>query len=169
MRAHLLQYGFQPNYHVWVYHGEDQPIDHSIRYASISYENTNYGANFGLVTEMVYDAHMQVADITTHYENVQSEEMNRGESPNAEAHKFYDMLASANEPVYDGATEAWQLIAIRLLAFRINWHTTKKCLDHFIQLLLDIAPRKNSIPKNYYDTKKVISSLGLKYVKIDCC
>jgi len=106
MRAHLLQYGFQPNYHVWVYHGEDQPIDHSIRYASISYENTNYGANFGLVTEMVYDAHMQVADITTHYENVQSEEMNRGESPNAEAHKFYDMLASANEPVYDGATEA---------------------------------------------------------------
>jgi len=44
----------------------------------------------------------------------------------------------------------------------------EKCLDHFI-LLLDIAPRKNSIPKNYYEVKKVVSSLGLKSVKIDCC
>jgi len=55
---------------------------------------------------MVYNAYMQVADITTHYENVQSEEMNRGEPPNAETQKFYDMLASANEPVYDGATKS---------------------------------------------------------------
>jgi len=35
--------------------------------------------------------------------------------------------------------------------------------------LLDIAPRKNFIHKNYYEAKKVVSSLGLKSVKIDCC
>ena len=28
------------------------------------------------------------------------------ESPNVEAHKFYDMLAATNEPIYDGATES---------------------------------------------------------------
>jgi len=32
--------------------------DDSIGYASTSYENMNYDANFGLVTEMVYDAYM---------------------------------------------------------------------------------------------------------------
>jgi len=95
--------------------------------------------------------------------------MNRGEHPNAEAQKFYDILASANEPVYDGATEFRLSIAIKLLASRTNWHTTEKGLDHFIQLFLDIAPRKNSIPKNYYEAKKVVSSFGLKFVKIDCC
>jgi len=124
VRAHLLQYGFQPNYHVWVYHGEDRPTDDSIGYASTSYENMNYGANFGSITEMVYDAYMQVTDITTHYENVQSEEMNIGEAPNVEV-KFYDMLAFANEPVYDGATESRLSVAIRLLASRTNWYIKK--------------------------------------------
>jgi len=55
------------------------------------------------------------------------------------------------------------------LASRTNWHTIEKCLDHFIQLLIDIAPRKNSIPNNYYEAKKVVSSLRLKSVKINCC
>jgi len=90
---------------------------------------------------------MQVADITTHYENVQSEEMNRGEPPNADGQKFYDMLASVNEPVYNGATESRLSVAIRLLASRTNWHTIEKFLDHFIQLLLDISPRKKFYPK----------------------
>ena len=154
VRAHLLQYGFQPNYHVWVYHREDRPIDHSIGYASTSYENINYNANFGSINEMVYNAYMQVADITTYYENVQNEEMNRGEPPNAEAQKFYDMLASANEPVYDGATESLLSVVIRLLASRTNWHTTEKCLDHFIQLLLDISPRKKFHPEELLSGKK---------------
>jgi len=61
----------------------------------------------------------------------QSEEMNKGEPLNTEAQKFYDMLASANEPVYDGATESRLSIAIRLLASRTNWHTTEKMFRSF--------------------------------------
>jgi len=119
VRAHLLQYGFQSNYHVWIYHGEDRPTDDSIVYTSTSYENMNYGANFGSVTKMVYDAYMQVADITTHYENVQSEEMNREEPPNVEAQNFYDMLAFANK-LFTMEQESRLLVAIRLFASRTN-------------------------------------------------
>jgi len=140
--THLIQYGFQPNYHLWVYHGEDRSIDDNIDYASTSYENMNYGVNFGSDTEMVYDAYTQVADITTHYEHVKSQEMNEGEPLNAEAQKFYDMLVSANEPIYNGATEYRLSVAIRLLASRTNWHTTEKCLDYFIQLMLDFLQEK---------------------------
>jgi len=75
----------------------------------------NYGANFGSVTEMAYDAYMQVADITTHYGNVQSQEMNEGQLPNTEAQKFYEMLTSTNEPIYDGATQSQISVAIRPL------------------------------------------------------
>jgi len=91
------------------------------------------------------------------------------ESPNAEAQRFYDMLATSNEPIYDGATESKLSIAIRLLAARTNWHTPEKCLDHFIKLLVDVAPKDNCIPKYYYEAKKIVSSLGLKAQKIDCC
>jgi len=43
--------------------------------------------------------------------------MYKGESPNVKFQKFLDILASANEPIYDGATES---IAIRHLAARIT-------------------------------------------------
>ena len=79
------------------------------------------------------------------------------------------MLAFANQPIYDGVTESQLSVAIRLLAGRTNWYMTEKCLDHFIQLLVDVAPRGASIPKNYYEAKKIVSNLGLKSVKIDCC
>jgi len=52
---------------------------------------------------------------------------------------------------------------------RTTYHTTKNAMDYFIQMLLDVAPRENTIPKNYYEAKKVVSTLGLKAVKIDCC
>jgi len=53
---------------------------------------------------MVNDAYMQMDDIRSRYENFDNEGMHEGESPNAEAQKFFDMLVAANEPIYDGAT-----------------------------------------------------------------
>jgi len=36
-------------------------------------------------------------------------------------------------------------------------------------MINDVALTQNHIPKNYYETKKVGSSLGLEVEKIDCC
>jgi len=82
---------------------------------------------------------MQETNITSHYGHMDNEDEYVEESPNAEAQKFYDMLAAANEPIYDGATESKLSVAIRLLGARTNWHIPKKCLDHFIKLLVDVS------------------------------
>jgi len=70
------------------------------------------------------------------------------------------MLGSTKEPIYDGATESRLSITIRLLAATTNWHTTEKCLDYFIQMLVDVAQKDNCIPENYYEAEKVVSTLG---------
>ena len=75
------------------------------------------------------------------------------------------MLASANELIYDGVNESKLSIAIKRLAARTNRHATEKCIDHFIQMLIDVAPKDNSIPKNYCEAKNVMSSLGLEAKK----
>jgi len=54
IRAHLLQYGFQANYHIWVYHGEDRRTDDNLGYASTSYDNMQFQS----VTAVAYDAYM---------------------------------------------------------------------------------------------------------------
>ena len=169
VRAYLLQYGFRPNYIVWVQHGEEMSSEDNDGYASSSHGRTKPINNVGSMTSMVYDAYIQEADITSHYGDMDKNNEYVEESPNVEAQRFYDMLAAANEPIYDGATESKLSIAIKLLAARTNWHTPEKCLDYFIKLLVDVAPKDNCIPKSYYDAKKVVSSLGLKAQKIDCC
>jgi len=70
------------------------------------------------------------------------------------------MLNNENEPIYEGATESRLSIVIRLLAVRTNWHVTEKCLDYFIQMFADVTPKHNSIPKNYYEEKKLCQVLG---------
>ncbi|XP_068497775.1 uncharacterized protein [Phaseolus vulgaris] len=157
VRSHLLQHGFQPNYKVWIYHGEVRTNEVNLNIASTSFDNIRRDDDFGSLVEMVNNAYMQESDIRTRYVNV-IEDVE--EQPNAEAQKFYDMLASAHQPIYDGATESKLSIAIRLLGARSNWHTSEKCLD---------SPTENCIPKTYYEAKKVVSTLGLKAIKIDCC
>jgi len=140
VRAHLLQYGFMPNYDIWVNHGEDGSNVQNFGYVSCSYENMNCGHQFVSVTEMVYDAYMQTCNLMHVEVNTGNENLYE-EPPNDEAQRFYEMLAGANEPIYEGAIKSRLTIAIRLLVARINWHVPKKCLDHFIQMLLDVAPK----------------------------
>jgi len=123
------QHGFQPNYRVWVYHGEAGTNEVNLSITSTSYDNIKRDEDFGSLADMVNNAYMQESDIRTRYVNV-IEDVE--EQPNAEAQKFYDMLSSAHQPIYDGTTQSKLLISIRLLCARTNWHTTEKCLDYLI-------------------------------------
>jgi len=37
------------------------------------------------------------------------------------------------------------------------------------KIYLDLTPPNNSLPKNYYEAKRLVSKLGLESKKIDCC
>ena len=36
-------------------------------------------------------------------------------------------------------------------------------------MIRELSPQPNSIPKDFYQAKKLVSKLGLKEEKIDCC
>ena len=58
VRAHLLQYGFKPNYKVWVQHGEEMSSEDNAGYASSGHGRMKPVDNIGSMTNMVYDAYM---------------------------------------------------------------------------------------------------------------
>jgi len=37
------------------------------------------------------------------------------------------------------------------------------------KLILDLTPPNNPLPNNYYEAKRLVSTLGLGSKKIDCC
>ena len=56
---------------------------------------------------------------------------NEDESPNEDAQRFYDMLISTNEPIYEGVKVSKLSIVVILLAAQANWHCPQKCLGLF--------------------------------------
>jgi len=121
VRSHLFQHAFNPTIGYGFYHREVWTNEVNLNIAFTSYHNIRRDDYFGSLAEMVNNAYMQESDIKTRYVNVIKDVE---EQPNTEAQKFYDMLASAHEPIYDGATQSKLSIAIRLFGARTNWHTT---------------------------------------------
>jgi len=126
VRAHLLKFGFMPDYYIWVSHEEERSNVPNLGYASSSYKNITYVDQFSSMTEMAYDAHMQPCDMVP-FDAIYEED------PNEEAKKFYETLAAGNQPIYEAATKSRLSIAIRLLAARTSCRATEKSINYFIQ------------------------------------
>lgn len=91
------------------------------------------------------------------------------ESPNEEAQRFYDLLTAANQPIYEGASVSKLSTCVSFLELKSRWNLSQKCLDELISLLVDAVPPTELLPKNFYDVRELVSMLGLKSQKIDCC
>jgi len=79
------------------------------------------------------------------------------------------MLAKENQPLFEGAVDFKLSVCVRLLSYKSNLNIPNQCLDAFTKLLLDLTSPNMSLPKIYYDAKKLVSKLGYEAKKIDCC
>ena len=91
------------------------------------------------------------------------------EHPNEDTQRFYNLLVDTNKPLYEGASDSKLSISMRLLACKSNWNVPDQCLDFISKMLLDVTPIKESLPKIFYDAKRLVSKLGLEAMRIDCC
>jgi len=94
---------------------------------------------------------------------------NREEPPNEEAQRFYDLLLEDNERLFEGVVDSKLPMCVKLLACKSNWNVPNQCLDFITTMLLEATPIKKGLPKSYYDARRLVSILGLKAKRIDCC
>ncbi|CAK8577802.1 unnamed protein product [Lathyrus sativus] len=60
-------------------------------------------------------------------------------------------------------------MCVRLLVAKSNWNIPDQCLELFVKMMLDSTPTKDNLPTSFYDAKRLVSKLGLKVRKIECC
>jgi len=99
----------------------------------------------------------------------QPNDTNLEECPNESTQRYYNLLAEANQPLFEGARNSKLSVCVKLLSYKSNWNIPNQCLEAFTKLLLDLTPPNMSLPKSYYDAKRLVSKLGLEAKKIDCC
>ncbi|GAU21906.1 hypothetical protein TSUD_34030 [Trifolium subterraneum] len=98
------------------------------------------------------------------------EHQNEEEPPNMEAAKFFDMLNSAQQPLWPGCENTTELsAAIKMLSLKAKHNMSQACFDDVIKFMKEASHPENLIPSNFRETKKLTVGLGLSKVKIDCC
>ncbi|XP_015960485.1 uncharacterized protein LOC107484411 [Arachis duranensis] len=92
------------------------------------------------------------------------------EPPNAEAKKFYDLLQSVQRPLFEGCMDHSELsMVVKMLSIKAKGNVSQQIFDDFVKAMKEVMPKDNLLVSNFYEAKKLVSKLGMKSNKIDCC
>lgn len=152
VREHLYKKGFLNDYYEWVCHGEDFDSLKASDEPSDPY------------VDMIIDAFGQVDGDPMH-EDIRNVE----EEPNPQVKKFFEMLAAAQKPLYEGSRLSVLEMASRITSLKCEYNLPHRCVDSISSLISEVIPDENSMSKTYYDTKNVVKGLELPHEKIHAC
>jgi hypothetical protein len=97
------------------------------------------------------------------------EEPPEPEEPEPTAKVFYDMLAAAKKPLYDGASIS-QLDAIsQCLADKTQYSTTRNGFEASLRITGNMLPKGHCLPQSQHETRRLMKELNMGYQKIECC
>jgi len=89
---------------------------------------------------------------------------------NVEAETFYNMLESAQQPLYEGCSTHSELsTAMRLLSVKSEHNMSNCCFNDVVHLMQETTPTPNRIPLDFNAVKKKVKELRLDYKSIHCC
>ena len=161
----LLDNGIARNYVRWLMHGE---------YEFYEPRNTgNSGTN-------EFDIHDEMEEMLNDVFRMSMPNEESKRSPhvyeefksisNKNANKFYNLLREAEHELYPRCKKFTKLsFIIRLFHMKCLNGWSNKSFTMLLELLNEALPEGETLPSNYYETKKVLCELCLHYIKIDFC
>ncbi|KAJ0703729.1 putative Transposase-associated domain-containing protein [Helianthus annuus] len=158
---HIIQYGFEPTYNVWIYHGEHLPgYETDTHETNSEFEESDNESNDG-VGELLDDAFPTGGN--TEAENFRDGADQRN-NPNVEK-LFIDMM----KPLYPGCDEFSVLgFLLELMNVKVTCKMTNVSMDMILNLF-SRAFKDANLSKNHYEAKKYLRTLGLGYESIHAC
>jgi hypothetical protein len=87
----------------------------------------------------------------------------------SEVQNFYRLLAASDEKVHDGTDLTVLQVVTHLMGMKSKYNITNQCYNDIMKLIIDLIPVKHNMPKNLYQSKKIVAGLGMNYEKIDMC
>ncbi|KAK9048338.1 hypothetical protein SSX86_032699, partial [Deinandra increscens subsp. villosa] len=156
--THIIHNGFSPSYNVWIYHGEHLPGYETDE--TNEFEESENGSNDG-VHELLDDAFPQ---------SVETESKNSMDNPHQRNNPNVDKLfVDMEKPLYPGCEEFSVLgFLLELMNVKVTCKMTNVSMDMILNLF-SRAFKDANLPKNHYEAKKYLRTLGLGYESIHAC
>jgi hypothetical protein len=84
-------------------------------------------------------------------------------------HNFYRLIAAADEKVHDGTDVIVLQAVTHLMTMKSKYNFSNQCYNDIVKLIIDLILTKHNMPKDLYQSKKIMSDLSMNYEKIDVC
>ncbi|GJU07079.1 transposon, En/Spm-like, transposase-associated domain protein, partial [Tanacetum coccineum] len=118
-------------------------------------------------TQMVMDAMVPTIFNSASFEPNSNLNPSNEQAPNPSTKGFYDMLAAAYEPLWDGCQNYSKLqIVLELLNWKSENNVSKAAYNRLIPIIKKSLPPSEKLVKNFYETKKSLKTLALPEKKI---
>ncbi|GJZ96521.1 putative transposon, En/Spm-like, transposase-associated domain protein [Tanacetum coccineum] len=116
---------------------------------------------------LVRDAFHISNENTRPHKRCKKDDKNKG-TPNAHEKKFNDVLEESKKELYPGCKNSVLSFIVKLYRSKCIGKSSEKGFTMMLDTLRETFPDA-SIPRSFYEMKKVIRDLGLSYDKIDAC
>ncbi|XXG86159.1 hypothetical protein AAC387_Pa11g1107 [Persea americana] len=154
----LLWNGKMKRYIHWMSHGEDNGDEY------ISDESDEGDDIHGMLQDTFGMSNLVGGDDNEIPEESTPDELNM------EVQKFYELLKEAKIELYPRCTKFSKLSLIeRLFHLKCINGWSNKSFDMLLELLKEGLSVSEMLPKNHYESKKILRDHGLHYKKIDDC
>jgi hypothetical protein len=144
---HLCKNGFVPGYEVWTFHGESG--------TRVKAED-KHGCNVGNVYRMDEMLQAIQAEVTE-------------DPPTVEVEAFFKLLKASEEPLYEHTVVTLLALITRLMVIKSKYFFSNNCYNDLLKLISNILLKPHKVPKDMYQSNKMMSTLSLKNEKIDVC
>nr|XP_004494940.1 uncharacterized protein LOC101496411 [Cicer arietinum] len=148
--------GFLRGYRQWIYHGEKPRTSSSATKQNVEMEHDMDG-----LVHDVFGVHSTEEPICGEGERIPEVRENS---------KFYEFVKENEQMLYPNCKKYSKLsFMVHLYHLKCLHGWSDKSFSMLLDLLRDALPEENVLPKSYYETKKIVSGLGLGYEKIHAC
>jgi hypothetical protein len=96
-------------------------------------------------------------------------ETNHEDPPTLKVEKFFDMLRASEEPLHEHMTVSIPAFVTRITSIKSKFAFSNKCYKELLSLFSDVLPSNHKMPKDMYQSKNLLSALGMEYEKIGVC
>jgi hypothetical protein len=151
LTMHLCKFGFMPGYDVWMHHIK---TIHQRATSVASDEDDRSGDD--RIDEMLDAIQLEL-------------ETNHEDPPTSEVQKFFDMLRASEELLHEHTIIIILAFITRIMSIKSKFTFSNKCYKELLSLFSDILPSNHKMLKDMYQSKKILSALGMEYEKINMC
>ena len=146
IRDHLLCDGIKRNYTKWIWHGEMTDMQ------SVP-QSKPFDVEMGdRLKDMIHDLRQEF------FQQVH-------------APVYEGLQSDSKKPLYPGCNNSLTLLSAVLSLVNVNarYGWSDKSFTSVLQVVHDLLPEENTLPKSYYQANKILCPMGMVYQKFHAC